>query len=156
MKEAFGNIWDMVGPDDILVITTNGFVRKDGSAVMGRGIAYQATQRDLDVAARLGILLQEYGNHVHIIHENPLWLSFPVKHHWKEQADIELIERSTKELTEVIQDEITYKHWKDHNIKSLVYLPRPGCGNGRLSWNDVRPVIEPYLDDRFVVVTNAP
>lgn len=145
MLEQRGNLWELVGPDDVLVITTNGFVRKDGLAVMGRGIAYQATQHDPDVAMRLGTSIQEHGNHVHQIHANPFWFSFPVKHHWKEQADIELIERSTQELAQIIDSYYPY-------YTNLIYMPRPGCGNGRLKWEDVRPVIEPYLDDRFIVV----
>lgn len=149
MKEIIGNVWELVGPDDILVITTNGFVRKDGSAVMGRGIAYQATQHDTDVAKRLGYMITKYGNHVHYIRDEPIWFSFPVKHHWKEQADIELIERSAKELVE----RLDYSFMKIPDNGGKVYLPRPGCGNGRLKWEDVKPVIEPYLDDRFVVIT---
>jgi len=33
-----------------------------------------------------------------------------------------------------------------------VYLVRPGCGNGRLDWRDVKKVLLARLDDRFVVV----
>ncbi len=33
-----------------------------------------------------------------------------------------------------------------------VYLVRPGCGNGQLKWEDVKPLIAPILDDRFIVV----
>jgi hypothetical protein len=32
-----------------------------------------------------------------------------------------------------------------------VLLPRPGCGNGHRTWDEVCPVIEPILDDRFTV-----
>jgi hypothetical protein len=40
VKELFGNLWEF---DGIIVITTNGFVKRDGTCVMGRGCAKQAT-----------------------------------------------------------------------------------------------------------------
>ena len=40
MNEVNGNLWDSNA--DIIVITTNGAVRKDGAAIMGRGVALQA------------------------------------------------------------------------------------------------------------------
>ena len=37
-----------------------------------------------------------------------------------------------------------------------VYMPMPGCSNGRLDWTtQVRPLIEPLLDDRFVIADYA-
>ncbi len=42
MKEDFGDLWDF---DGIIAITTNGFVKKDGSCVMGRGCAKEAALR---------------------------------------------------------------------------------------------------------------
>ena len=43
MKEVTGNIWDY--PADIVCITTNGSTTRNGSAVMGKGIALQAKER---------------------------------------------------------------------------------------------------------------
>ena len=34
-----------------------------------------------------------------------------------------------------------------------VVLPRLGCGLGQLRWDDVKPILERYLDDRFIVLT---
>jgi hypothetical protein len=72
-------------------------------------------------------------------------LSFPVKHNWFEKADMDLIRRSCRELMEVA-DELGL-------LEESALLPRPGCGNGKLDWSDVKREIEPILDDRISVVT---
>lgn len=167
MKEAFGNIWDM--KNDAICITTNGYVKKNGDAVMGRGIAKEAVDAYPQLPSWLGNHLRRNGNHVTIgsfdypctTWETSLdtceqvFFIFPVKPEfgpngemgWKARADIELIERSAKELVELV-DEFSYM--------KTVLVPRPGCGNGGLKWEQVKPVIEPILDDRFTVVTWHP
>lgn len=151
MVEATGNLWTYKA--DIRVITTNGTVKKTGECVMGRGCALEAKSRYPGVAKMLGRLIQEHGNHVHLIfRRNPLTfrmplVSFPVKHNWYETADLKLIEQSAHELVKLADDQAWIDGWK------RVVLPRPGCGNGNLRWEDVRPVIAPILDDRFHVIT---
>lgn len=150
MIEAYGNIWDQLKENDAILITTNGAVRKDGTAIMGRGIALQAQQRDRHIDTVLGNLIIALGNNVHPLRvSKPVWFSFPVKHHWIQKADLALIKRSAKQLVEWANnpDYAYIEHW---------YLPRPGCGNGRLLWEDVKPVIEHILDDRFTVMTFEP
>ena len=124
-----------------VVITTNGIVRKDGACVMGRGVALQAAQRFPDLPFVLGAAIEVDGNHVHAFRDFRVF-SFPVKQHWIEPADPDLIQQSARQLW--------YAFWKMHLDK--VYLVRPGCGNGQLKWEDVKPLIAPILDDRFIVV----
>lgn len=70
--------------------------------------------------------------------------SFPVKRHWREKADLELIERSARQLVEIVEN----------RSYAAAVLPRPGCGNGSLSWEAVRPVLERALPgERFTVIT---
>lgn len=151
MKEARGNLWTFKA--DIRVITTNGAVRKDGECVMGRGCAFEAKSRYPGVAKMLGALIREHGNHVHLIFRgNPLTfqtplVSFPVKHHWAEMADPKLIERSAHELVALADDQAWIDGWQH------IVLPRPGCGNGSLRWDDVKPILDPILDERFTVIT---
>jgi hypothetical protein len=39
-------------------------------------------------------------------------------------------------------------------IEEAVYLPRPGCGNGWLKWEDVKKILSPILKgDQFHIVT---
>ena len=152
MKEEFGDIWQLRSKlkADAVVITTNGFVKKNGEAVMGRGIALEAAKKYKDFPARLGNVITQFGNIVWP-HEFDMWngeadyqdllITMPVKHNWWEKADIALIKESTQNLTWMADD---------LGIKTIL-VPRPGCGNGGLKWVDVKPIIEPYLDDRFVI-----
>ena len=142
MIEVRGNIWDY--PSNVICITTNGITRKDGAAVMGRGVAHQAKTRYPGIEYQLGRLLNEEGNHVWFIFKGKLFLTFPVKHHWKEKADLKLIARSVLEFNEAIR-----------GLDDLIFvLPRPGCGNGQLSWHDVKPLLS-SLPDNVHVITNG-
>ena len=141
MKEIFGNIWDYSeDPNAYLVIPTNGTTNQHGFAVMGAGIALQAVMRRSDIRKRLGNILRTGGNHVFYIDEKHL--SFPVKHHWIQKADIILIERSAREL----------RNLASARPNKVFVLARPGCGNGRLKWEDVKPIIENILPDNVHVI----
>jgi len=141
MIEAPGDLWDHHAAGQWVVITTNGIVRKDGACVMGRGVALQAAQRFPDLPFVLGAAIEVDGNHVHAFRDFRVF-SFPVKRHWIEPADPNLIQQSARQLW--------YAFWKMNLDK--VYMVRPGCGNGQLKWEDVKPLIAPILDDRFIVV----
>lgn len=144
MKEATGNIWRH--RTDAIVIPTNGDVNRHGRAVMGRGLALQAARRWALLPKVLADLLREHGNHVMDVYKPrrlPTVLTFPVKHHWYDSADLDLIERSAQELVALV-DRLAYRQ---------VALPRVGCGNGGLDWKDVRPILERHLDDRFILVS---
>ena len=69
-------------------------------------------------------------------------ITFPTKYDWRWKADISLIEESCVGLLEGM---------KMLDLPEL-YMPRPGCGYGGLDWADVKPILEKYLDDRFIVV----
>lgn len=137
MREATGNLWDF--PADWRVIPTNGYVRKDGAAVMGRGLARQAKQRFPGLEYTLGELLNDGGNHVYCLPEISI-ITFPVKYNWRDKASMSLIECSVWELlNELVDSQVS------------VALPRVGCGNGKLRWTEVKTLLIP-LDDRFTCV----
>ena len=140
MLEIQGDIWEAHALGHWIVITTNGIVRKDGACVMGRGVARDAALRYPILPVLLGTLLTEHGNHVFRLGSYRI-ITFPVKHHWREPADLDLIRQSAIEL---LTGTVT--------LEPPIYMVRPGCGNGQLAWEDVRPVLAPLLDDRFVVV----
>jgi len=164
--ERQGDIWD----GRTVVITTNGFVKTNGQCVMGRGCAKEATQRYPRIAYTLGQAIKRYGNRVIYLGkqlDGKHLISFPVKpdkvinngnnvvRHmaakfrlgdtvpgWAARADIDIIRKSTIELRMMI----------DKFGITEVYMPRPGCGAGELDWRrEVKPILEPILDDRFIV-----
>lgn len=140
MQEITGNIWDYRN-SAVIAITTNGQVAKSGRAIMGRGVAAQASRLMPEIPELLGRKIAEQGNHVHYLGGGIV--SFPVEHSPFEIPDPALIERSAGELA-ALADAMGWQS---------VVVPRPGCGGGGLSWKDVRPLLERHLDGRFRVIS---
>lgn len=146
MKEIKGNIWDFYDKGGRVVITTNGTIKINGEAVMGRGVALEAKLRFPQLPQVLGGLIKDWGNRVHRLDQYRL-ISFPVKHNYWETASMELIKKSTEQLK-------IATGFASGLQAELIYLVRPGCGNGRLDWKDVKLILERYLDGRFIVFQN--
>ena len=106
---------------------------------MGRGVALQAKQRFPRLPYELGRLIWQSGSRVFAFPKYRLY-SLPVKYHWREKADLDLIVFGCQRLAAIVP------------LGRKVYLVRPGCGAGGLAWDIVRAAIAPILDDRFVVV----
>ena len=143
MLEVKGNIWDYYDEGNWVVIPTNRTIKRNGEAVMGRGVALQAKLKRPDLPLFLGDLIRDFGNQVYRFDQWRL-LSFPLKDNWWELAKLSLIEVSLVQLKQAVGFA--------SGVRSRVYLPRVGCGNGGLDWKDVKPILERYLDDRFIVV----
>jgi len=142
MQEIFDeDIWSYWKLNHFIVIPTNGSVTEKGLAVMGRGMASQAVKKFPTLSAELGESILKRGNNCHIFRKHRV-ITFPVKDEWYEKAMITLITKSAKQLVE-IADRIKIRP---------IYMVRPGCGNGGLSWTVVMPWLTNILDDRFVVV----
>ena len=144
MQEIQGNIWDFYDQGYWCVITTNGDRKKNGDAIMGRGIALEAARRFPDLPRMQGQRLEYNGNKLSPFYDLHLFC-FPTKWHWWEKSDLSLIAVSAFQLA-------NYPEECYYPIKTPIYLVRPGCGNGELLWTDVRSVLERYLDHRFIVV----
>lgn len=141
MIELQGDLWEV--ECDARVITTNGFIKKNGEGVMGAGVAKQAAEFYPQLPSALGHVLLNHGNIVCPVRvSGDMIVFFPVKHHWREKADPKLIIGSALQLRALTQA----------NAWERVAMPRPGCGNGGLHWPAVRQLIDQILDDRFVVV----
>ena len=154
MREISGDMFSPVYIKfaDAICVTTNGVVKKNGSAVMGAGNALQARKIFKGLDLDLGRLIKKNGNIVQIIRFEMIHgkkipiVSFPVKHNWWEKADLELIRKSLDQLSA----EIKFNQWKK------VILPRPGCMNGKLSWlTEVKPLLELFMDDQIYVIDRS-
>ena len=143
MREVTGDLWAYEGRKGFRIcITTNGFIKNNGCGVTGAGVAKQAMDKYPDFPRLLGQSLKTRGNVVSLI--TPQLMSFPVKHNWWEEADLKLITKSAKQLAERAR--------KRPNLKFV--LVRPGCGNGKRSWKEVRPIMVRYfgeLDNIFII-----
>jgi len=141
MRETVGNLWDYLGQMPIC-ITTGGLVTPKGECAMPRGCARQAKDRFPGLAAQLGARILADGNHVHELDRG--LISFPVENSPFDVPGTGLIERSCRELRTLVD----LRGWPQ------VLVPRPGCGKGGLEWREVKPILEKYFDDRFLVIRN--
>lgn len=144
VREVVGDLFTY--PADAVVIAVNWRTKRNGEAVMGAGVARSAAERWPWLPRRLGQLIDAYpdepgtlswaaGGYSYVV-------TLPTKRDWRHPADLDLIERGLQQLV---------TECGGHNWQTIA-LPRLGCGLGGLSWDDVRPILERYLDDRFVVV----
>ena len=137
--ELKADIWQFYNSGEFVVIATNGFIKRNGEAVMGRGIAKQAKDRFPGIAYAVGKAITKNGN-VPMVNIEYRIITLPTKVMWTEPGSLPLIEASLKTLVK-ITNELGL---------TAVYLPRPGCGNGNLDWlTQVKPLCEQYLDERF-------
>ena len=142
MLEAVGNIWDY-RKTAVIAVTTGGSLTRDGRAVLGRGVARQAAAFHPALAGLLGRLLTEHGNHVHDLGDG--FVSFPVEETAWSLPDPGIIARSAAELHLLAGR----SGW------DRIVVPRPGCGGGGLVWSEVRPLLIPWFDHRFIVISPA-
>jgi hypothetical protein len=195
MREARGDMFDQVDAHCIC-LTTNGFVKQDGRAVMGAGCAKEAASRWPTIKHLVGQSIAQHGNTCQLLtlyttelqgiilplRIAELWTlvkggfkvpyhiaTFPVKPiqgicapdksnvvthmrgrfepgarvpGWAMVADLDIIWASARELV-ALSDKMG---WTD------VIIPQAGCGAGELNWEqDVKPLLEPLLDDRFII-----
>ncbi len=140
IQEISGNLWDYYDQGYVVAITTNGKVSKAGRNVMVRGTAKQAAEKFPALAEALGTQISNSGNHVYDLGNRVV--SFPVEHSPWEVPDLHLIVQSCREL----------RRLTDNNNWQKVIVPRPGCGGGGLSWREVKPLLEPHFDERFLII----
>lgn len=143
-KVTQGNIWDNFqndhNPDKRLIVTTNGFVKRNMENVMGRGIALQARKRYPKLALELGERLHLDGNMMYDFPEYNI-ITFPVKKHWMDKTDLWLVKQSCIELNLFIHGKLKQEK------NPIVYMTKVGCGNGMAKWSEVKLILEEKLFD---------
>ena len=136
MKECQGDLWN--SGCDYTAVTTNSIIKKNGTLVMGAGVAKQAALRYPGLPRILAEHVMKNGNVPCLVPEYRI-ISFPTKHNWKDPSDLLLIIESARKVASLLP------------IDFSCGLSKPGCGNGGLQWKVVKPLIEDILDDRFTV-----
>ena len=172
MKYAVGNIMQQINKVSAIVITTNGFTKSNGEAVMGRGIAEQFKSAYPEFPRILGSKLIQEGNNVHFLKQlgKTKIYSFPVK-----AAGMKLENSEQKELivshqrhkftvgmnvpgfalkADTVIIERSLKQLAQIHIQyglSSVVIPIVGCGAGELSFNNdgIHDLMMEHLNDHF-------
>lgn len=125
-----------------IVIPTNGTITRLSTVVMGAGLAKDAAERFPTLSRELASRVLLDGNRVQYFPQYFLF-TFPTKHNWWEYADLSLIQESCKQLNQLMAT---------HNLKR-VFMPKVGCGHGKLEWATVLRMLKRFLDSRCTIVT---
>lgn len=177
MVEVKGDLWKT--PCNWICVPTNGIVKADGEAVMGKGVALQCLQQIWNAPMVLGEKIQKHGNNVHEIgrftrdtyvpkvdrtkhYEMGIVTvevySFPTKHDYRNPADLELIEQSCEQIASRyrvrVMDNKIVPDTVARPLIPKVVLPRVGCGLGQLDWEtQVKPICEKhFIGDDWIIV----
>ncbi len=137
----------LADPQGLVLATTNGTLRKDGSLVMGAGSARVLSERFPTLPLLLGkevaALPKPYGLAVVSV-QGKLLGGFQTKEDWREPAKLSLVAYSAALLEGYLTD----------NPKVRAHLPLPGVGLGGLPEGEVLAVLERVLwrvADRVIV-----
>ncbi len=114
--------------------------------VMGKGIAKDFKEREPEMFAAYKRVCDQKQ-----LAPGKLWLwrgadswtlNFPTKKHWRNPSKIEWIESGLRKFVDTYQS---------LGITEISF-PRLGCGNGGLDWEEVRPLMERYLQSLTIPV----
>ena len=173
MKEETGNLFEQT--DSVIVICTNGYVDLNGYADPCSETASQASQVWTGLSSHLGDSIRKEGGTCQVVmsqytYRIPLTLvTFPTKPGRIYLSDKENIISSAvpagDSLPLYLPGSAAYSNLNiiRHSAEELVeltnkmkwdkvYLPRVGCGSGKLKWKEVKETIKNILDDRFIVL----
>lgn len=161
---------------DAICLTTNGFLKSNKHAVMGRGVAKQAAMKWPELPYAIGKILAEKGNHVAVAATGDVdahvysVVMFPVKpvsevcalacsnvvkHKRADFMPGDIVPgwaclANTNIIRRSCEELVKLT---DERKWLRVVLPKPGAGAGELNYEQlVEPILVKYLDDRFYVI----
>ena len=109
--------------------------------VMGKGIALEFKKRYPSMFETYKLACEKKRlktGKLMLCYEADHWvLIFPTKENWRNPSRLEYIEQGLIKFTNM---------YAESGITSIAF-PRLGCGNGELSWDEVKPLMEKYLKD---------
>jgi O-acetyl-ADP-ribose deacetylase (regulator of RNase III) len=109
--------------------------------VMGKGLALQFKQRWPELLKAYREACQKHtfkhqGYFVYDSDDHYKIFCMPTKRHWREKSQLAWVEDGICALA---------SDYEKLGITSIA-IPAVGCGEGKLSWDNVRPIIWQYLD----------
>ena len=141
---------EKIGRENVaIVFGSNLSIKKDGSNVMGAGLAKQIKERIPGIDKAHGEALMKFKGVQQIWPtksgtKDPIIIAFPVKRHWSEDGNTWLIEKSCHELKAIASAN-----------KEMTFLwAFPAIGNGKLQPKDVIKIIQKVeMPSNVVLVT---
>lgn len=131
IKYVEGNIFD--SPAQTIVNTVNTV------GVMGKGLALSFKERYPEMFVTYRNMCEKHkllvGKLMLYSAADHMILLFPTKENWRNPSRIEYIDAGLSNFV---------RSYAQHHITSIAF-PKLGCGNGELSWDTVKPVMERYL-----------
>ena len=142
MKYKTGNMFEIASKSDIVIATGNASIKKNGELVMGRGAALEMKTRCPWSAKVFGGMIKEvptpYGGFPKygVIMSSGYGI-YQVKYHFKDKADLHLIQFSAF----VLEDRAN--NFPEYNF----HLNYPGIGYGGRTKEEVEPLLERLPDN---------
>lgn len=137
MVQTSCNLWDKWVEGNWILIPTNCQLNSNGEAVMGAGLALAAKSIIPGIQRVYGDSMND--DPFQILYDQKLLL-FPSKYDWRKDSSIDLIEESITRLKDLSSN------FRNENF----YIPRIGCGLGKLKWQDISTKFEDLPDNIYV------
>ena len=153
-----GDLWTKHQEGHSIVIPVNQERKSNGEAIMGAGLAFEAKLMFPRLPQQLGqhlVASQNWRPGFCVYYPDYRLFCLSTKVTWREQAKIETIRRSCELLHSLCA---RYRPIGGitpvTTLNGPVYLPKLGCGCGRLKWSEVQPTMAQQLPtDSYVVLT---